>query len=711
MRTTTITLLGSMIFGASFGFWGCAASPDGDAVASGGTPSTGATGGTSELGGSGGVGGASGGTDAGPGGSGGAGGIGLGQIIVEPGDTTIDIDGGKVSGKSVSFSAKTKHADGTTSPINNCAWSIGDDELGTFNNATFQPSGLLGGATTVTCTVGGSSGSAKLKVVLHEVVDSVGLDAATRAALVGAKDPDPSLVKLSYPYDKTVFPRGVAAPELMWTAPSASDVYAVRFVEEFAEVTAFFAAPSPGRFQLPLDKWNLLLQSNPGKQVEVSVSRLSGGKGGKPYAGPKQTWTLSTANLKGTVYYWRVLDKDNGDVVKMPFGKSASPWLQSGGKCTGCHAVSQDGSVIAAATDVYGYTGAFASATGAQLYTQSVQSGYRAVSPSGSVVAWVPALGSNNYLGEPVELADAKTGVKIAGTGLESFGLTSTPSFSADGKKLALALRKAPHDQTQHNIFKNSDLAVADFDPSTHKASNLKVLVSAQNEEALVFPSFTPDNERVVFQRGNQVRARSVTIAGWSWTSQPSFADLWIVNKDGTGAVALAAASSAGLEPADLKHNFHPILSPVVQGGYFWVVFTSTRTYGNRLTATGDFDWNHCVGTNFSDCRKKQIWVAAIDVNATPGADPSHPAFWLPGQGVEHENFDAYWALDACKPSGTSCDVGFECCDGACNDVGGTKVCGKKTGCAKIGDSCSSSADCCSGIQCIGGVCDLPKVK
>jgi hypothetical protein len=28
----------------------------------------------------------------------------------------------------------------------------------------------------------------------------------------------------------------------------------------------------------------------------------------------------------------------------------------------------------------------------------------------------------------------------------------------------------------------------------------------------------------------------------------------------------------------------------------------------------------------------KNIWVAAIDPNAPAGSDPSHPAFYLPGQ-------------------------------------------------------------------------------
>jgi len=90
-------------------------------------------------------------------------------------------------------------------------------------------------------------------------------------------------------------------------------------------------------------------------------------------------------------------------------------------------------------------------------------------------------------------------------------------------------------------------------------------------------------------------------INGWNWTSTPSRADLGMVNADGTGKVGMTSANG------DERRNFHPIFSPVVQGGYFWVVFTSLRTYGNRLTNTPDYDYTHCVNSNWSDCRSRQL--------------------------------------------------------------------------------------------------------
>ncbi len=696
MDRTSLLLLCGLTMGGWLGFSGCATAEH-DA----GMPFATGGGGAGTAGSAG----------SGPG-SGGTGGVSVTTgIVVEPSAVTIDVDNGAVSGKQVTFSAKLKSADGSSAPVYDCAWSLDGVNVGKLAGSVFQPSGSVGGKAEITCSSGELSGSAEITVKLHERSDGAALGTAALDGLIATTTTDPVVKKLAYPYDETVFPRGLAAPpELMWSAPSATDVYAVVFEEEFADAVVTFKTLSPGRFQPSAAVWNKLLESNPGKTVAVTLYRLAGGAAGTAYVGPKQTWTLSTANLKGTVYYWRVENKDKGDIVKMPFGQAPQPFLQSGGDCTGCHAVSRNGTVVAAAKSAMGYAGAFDTA-GTNLFSTSVQSGYRAVSPDGNVIAWIPALGSNNYLGEPVELADAKTGQKISPSGMESFGLTSTPEFAPDGKALAFSVRTPPHDQTQHNIFNRSDLAIADFDPVTRQASNMKTLIATTTDEALVFPSFTPDAERVVFQRGNQVRSRSVTISGWDWTKQSAKARLAIVNRDGTNVVDLAAANHAGVDPIDQMHNFHPIMSPVVQGGYFWVVFTSSRTYGNRLEVTGDHDWTHCVSTGFADCRKKQIWVAAIDIDAKDGIDPSHPALWLPGQEVEKENFDAYWALDACKPTGSSCDLGFECCEGACSLQNGQKLCGTKNGCGAIGDTCSATAECCSGLTCIGGVCDMLPIK
>jgi hypothetical protein len=135
-----------------------------------------------------------------------------------------------------------------------------------------------------------------------------------------------------------------------------------------------------------------------------------------------------------------------------------------------------------------------------------------------------------------------------------------------------------------------------------------------------------------------------------------------------------------------------------------WVVFVSPRDYGNRMQATTDATIDN----------RKQLWVAAVDVNPEPGKDPSHPAFWLPGQDLATINMSGYWALEPCKQNGLDCNDGYECCTGFCRDQGdGTFKCvpPPTNECSKTGEKCSTVADCCpqpgSKIECIGGFCAL----
>ncbi|MEJ7728631.1 MAG: hypothetical protein WKG00_05400 [Polyangiaceae bacterium] len=124
------------------------------------------------------------------------------------------------------------------------------------------------------------------------------------------------------------------------------------------------------------------------------------------------------------------------------------------------------------------------------------------------------------------------------------------------------------------------------------------------------------------------------------------------------------------------------------------MVFTSRRTYGNRLTGGKD--------------QVKQLWVMAIDQLPKPGEDPSHPAFWVPGQDMATLNMRGFWAMDPCKQQGDMCTTDGECCDGEkCEDG----LCGGEKECVQEGGLCEVDADCCDaagGIICLGGECGTP---
>ena len=94
-------------------------------------------------------------------------------------------------------------------------------------------------------------------------------------------------------------------------------------------------------------------------------------------------------------------------------------------------------------------------------------------------------------------------------------------------------------------------------------------------------------------------------------------------------------------------------------------MFVSPRDYGNKMVSPQAAAPGDCTYSN-----RKQLWVAAVDASMKL-PDPSHPAFWLPGQALDTINMAGYWTLEPCKPTpkdGTvaSCTAGYECCSGFC---------------------------------------------
>jgi hypothetical protein len=169
-----------------------------------------------------------------------------------------------------------------------------------------------------------------------------------------------------------------------------------------------------------------------------------------------------------------------------------------------------------------------------------------------------------------------------------------------------------------------------------------------------------------------------------------------MVRADGSEPVRLDKANGFGHIPdLETAENYEPTFVPVASGGYLWLVYVSERQYGNTLT-------NQDVAT-----RTKQLWVTAIDPFPAPGADPSHPGFWLPGQELDNNNMRGYAALNECKEIGETCEAGYDCCSGFCVEIDGAFVCDDTPpSCSPNGSACEDSSDCCDpDAECIAGFC------
>src|SRR5262249_27804954 len=162
----------------------------------------------------------------------------------------------------------------------------------------------------------------------------------------------------------------------------------------------------------------------------------------------------------------------------------------------------------------------------------------------------------------------------------------------------------------------------------------------------------------------------------------------------------------------DANLNYEPTVNPVASGGYAWVVFTSRRMYGNEATIPPFCSDPRGVDL-IQNITTKKLWVAAIDLNAQPGSDASHPAFYLPAQELLAGNSRGFWVLDPCRPDGQSCQTGDQCCNGYCEPGGdgGALVCSNtppNTMCSMPQEKCTTTADCCDPADtCVNGFCAL----
>jgi Tol biopolymer transport system component len=121
---------------------------------------------------------------------------------------------------------------------------------------------------------------------------------------------------LLYPYDQTVFPRGLTGPVIQWNGGNAGDIYYVRAVSPTFTFEGYSHAPSPSRFEFPkepVDIWKKLTDSTTG-DVILTVQRYDGATA---YLPRTETWTIANANLTGFIYYWEV---NTGNVVRIAPG-------------------------------------------------------------------------------------------------------------------------------------------------------------------------------------------------------------------------------------------------------------------------------------------------------------------------------------------------------------------------------------------------------
>lgn len=727
---------------------------------------------------------------------------GLAFDVQPEGLQTITVAAGQ-SSPTVTFSA-TLHGN-AVSP----AWSVDRGDVGSISGgpsetASFVPTGRAGGLVTVVASLNGEI--VERKVLVRLTANQNGADASnplTAAQIatdvadltngggiggVGGEGLGPGVtdtdlidafdhpvsdgkaegLELLYPYDRTVWPRGLLAPLLMWRWDQ-NDADAIRI--ELDTTSGSFSwkgtfgrpeilAATGGSFlrhPIPQDVWEMATNTAGGPTVDSSKDqirvRLTIAKDGQAYGPIEQTWTIAPARLSGIIYYNSYGtqlaknfegavggDKRFGGAVLSIHVGDTGPKLVAGGhgnssQCRVCHSVAPSGSRLIVQ---HGNDNAVSSAYDLDPTGPSTEhvlahgAEFAALYPDGSM-----ALTAGGKL---LPLPDDATPLPVSG--LDEVSLLASPRFSSDGKRVAFA----PISGTLVDNPKQK-LVVMDFDASTGAFSNPVTVVDETGQPSAVrpgWPAFFPDGKAVVFHRqlhgGNEaeaplgdLRTRRGAKAQIAWTNVTDADDVtrlnWLNGLDDAGnsylpklkkpRIMTCTADGTQVGGIDADHgddanlNYEPTVNPVASGGYAWVVFTSRRMYGS-VADIPPFCSDPRGVDLVENVTTKKLWVAAIDLNAKPGEDGSHPAFYLPGQELLAGNSLGFWVLDPCRPDGESCESGDQCCGGFCRPSGdgSALVCSEAppdAQCSRLQEKCEANADCCDPSHlCLGGFCVEP---
>jgi hypothetical protein len=541
-----------------------------------------------------------------------------------------------------------------------------------------------------------------------------------------------------YPYDKTVWPRGLPAPLLMWSwAPGDADAIKIDIKSKsgsfsysgtFGRPAILMQTKGPFiRHPIPQNVWDMATNSANGTADPLTVS-LTVAKGGMAYGPISETWTIAPSHLSGTIYYNSYgtnLVQNSGGAVGGTgmFGAAVlgikvgaiAPKVVAGTNtdCRTCHSVAAFGSRLEA--QPYGTYSA---------YDLTPMGAVEHVMPNTG--AWFPGLYPD---GSKMLTADGLLLSLPAGGTLPVSGLPTdpeTPMFSPDGKFIAFNSAVGPK------------ITVMSFANATGAFTAPVTVVDDTNNAGFTpaWPAFFPDSKSLVFHHqsdpgidgaGTDPCTRGGALAQVDWASVASPGNVvHLDNLNGKGylpklpaPVSLACDADGnavgGMDADhsnDVNHNYEPTANPIASGGYAWVVFTSRRMYGNEATIPPFCSDPRGVDL-VQNITTKKLWVSAIDLNQAPGADSSHPAFYLPAQELLAGNSRGFWVLDPCLADGTSCMTGDQCCNGYCEPSGpmGQLVCSNAPPmgtCSGVGDKCTTAADCCDTTnQCINGFCTV----
>jgi hypothetical protein len=570
---------------------------------------------------------------------------GLVSLAIAPADQILVIDQGAAA--TSTYVVTGTFADGHTADVTaDVTLALADPSLGTFQpkNGAFTSTTLHGGITQVTATGNMQSAATKLTLVFAQRWNDPGsptLPIDPTLPFGGPADPAraPALV---YPNDGVVVPPNLGRLELHFRPGPGNTLFELWLSNAATDIKVYLRCTMPANggciYQPDAQLWSWLSQTNQGGDpVKWSIRGTDDTGTG---VGTSSAMHLGFAykDVNGGIYYWTttteaIMRYDFASTTQIVATKYVGTELE--GTCIGCHALSRDGTKLVA--EVNGQNDGrtalvdVASKTVMNTFGTPPRSMFESWNPTGT--QYVSVYGDSGATTYDLQIIDGNnaTLVQTIAVGGTAQHPSDHPDWSLDGMRIAYV--SVGIAGTMQRMWNGSIYQVAQAGGGWGTPQPL--VQAASNLENNYYPAYAPDGRLLVFDRSTCTSGSST--GGECNADTNATATLWAIDSQASGAsaIALANANRPGIADgaATALTNSFPKWNPFVfdqssTGGHVaWITFSSKRQYGLRAPPGG--------GT--------LLWMAAIDLDAPAGADPSSVAFALPFQDLTTSNHIAQW--------------------------------------------------------------------
>jgi hypothetical protein len=496
--------------------------------------------------------------------------------------------------------------------------------------------------------------------------------------------PDPGeepAIDLVYPLDNSAWPSNFPAMQVQWfkgdETTITNDLNATFRIDIIAPykhiyiyVNGIDAMYNGNSFavQIPPLAWTQIWSVDGGSphQITVSAQPASSSSDTTLSVSTPRTVHFTADILGGSVVYWNNYQNESGQSVgrirELDMETTAPIDVPIEGGCHGCHSVSPDANTIAvsfntstewsnntwsmqlfnmedgepvdwihedAATfiaETYTWQASFSDAYWNEETKHMVVSQGGAFKP-----ILIPGFPTQTTTPQQLFSVDLLNGTSqaITGTTPEEDGWFDTfPAFSSDGQFVIFVRTDT---LGMLGVAGESHLYRVEYNGGLAGSAPYPVLGGDLPEELQYYPTLTPDNQYIVYNRLGTFTEETLADCpnkttqgmGSDKSTAQSYnncqADLWMISASGGDPIRLDNASGAdGLPYA----NSWPSVGMEVIGQHYWVAFSSYRAYGVIQNSEG-----------LSEV--PQIWLTAINPYAIMnGEDPSFAPIWLPSQDL-----------------------------------------------------------------------------